>query len=407
MIHHSTLTGNGPRPEQPGANDYLAWALHYAHRGWSIIPTKGKKAACKWTEFQRKPATESQLRQLFCQPGVDGLAVILGDASGGLACRDFDDLAAYRTWQTKHPELARTLPTVETARGRHVYFRGPVLFKDCGDGEYRGDSGHYCLLPPSRHPSGHVYKWINPLPAGELPTVDPWESGLMPDGTQRPQEVVSSECPMSSASSVSSVSSEFHCVDDRDLMALRCAIADTQPQCEGQRHRAVFELCRRLKAIPSLADADPAKLRPFVKEWHRLASPIIQTKEFSATWADFLSGWRKVKAPAGQGPIDEAFQRAQKAKPPAKAAHWYPDEPKVILLAALCRELQLCDRNADFFLDCRTAGRLLGVSHNKAWSWLDMLCGDGILELRDKGSLAKHRASQYRYVAWNKAGPQR
>ena len=40
------------------------------------------------------------------------------------------------------------------------------------DGEYRGDGGHYCLLPPSRHPSGEVYRWLVPLPAGPLPRVD-------------------------------------------------------------------------------------------------------------------------------------------------------------------------------------------------------------------------------------------
>jgi hypothetical protein len=77
--------------------------------------------------------------------------------------------------EADHPDLAQTLPTVATSRGRHVYFRaGPadLFFLDLRDlnppedGEYRGDSGHYCLLPPSRHPDGPTYKWLLPPPDG-------------------------------------------------------------------------------------------------------------------------------------------------------------------------------------------------------------------------------------------------
>jgi len=97
--------------------------------------------------------------------------VIFGKVSGGLVCRDFDVLAGYDQWAADHPELARALPTVATARGRHVYFcsnhRG---IKKLTDGELRGAG--YCLLPPSRHPAGTAYHWLNPLPEGQLPTID-------------------------------------------------------------------------------------------------------------------------------------------------------------------------------------------------------------------------------------------
>src|SRR5262249_55270629 len=93
-------------------------------------------------------------------------------------CRDFDRLGSYESWAAAHPDLAAALPTVATARGRHVYFRGPEGFADLGDGEYRGDPRHYCVLPPSAHPDGAVYAWLVPLPDGDLPLVDPAEAGL-------------------------------------------------------------------------------------------------------------------------------------------------------------------------------------------------------------------------------------
>jgi hypothetical protein len=75
------------------------------------------------------------------------------------------------------------------------------------------------------------------------------------------------------------------------------------------------------------------------------------------------------------------------------------DEEPLRLLASLCRKLQRQAGDADFFLDCRTAGRLLGVPHNTAWRWLMVLCADGMLRAGEKGSQAKHRASPFRYVA--------
>jgi hypothetical protein len=156
-------------------------ALSYAARGWSIIPTTEKKAASFWEPFQNAAADDKTLRRLFSKKGVTGLAVIFGPVSGGLACRDFDQANAYTTWASTHADLAATLPTVETSRGQHVYFRGPERFVKLGDGEYRGTSGQYCLLPPSLHPRGKVYQWTVPLPDGDLPFVDPEAAGFFSD----------------------------------------------------------------------------------------------------------------------------------------------------------------------------------------------------------------------------------
>jgi len=162
--------------------DILEAALAYVQRGWSLIPIRPgtKKAAGRWKQFQSAPASVDKLQAWFGNGSAFGLAVVLGEVSGGLVCRDFDDQAIYDEWAARSSDLARTLPTVATARGRHVYFRAKDLrSRDVGGGEYRAD-GRYCVVPPSKHPTGALYRWLVPLPEGELPLIDPVESGLLP-----------------------------------------------------------------------------------------------------------------------------------------------------------------------------------------------------------------------------------
>jgi hypothetical protein len=393
-----------------GINSLLHQALAYAKRGWSVIPVKSKKAALKsWKQYQTQAPDQSTLRELFSGRGVDGLAVILGSVSGELACRDFDELAGYERWVKSHKQLAATLPTVATHRGRHVYFRGPERFVKLGDGEYRGTVGQYCVLPPSHHPAGTVYRWLIPLPESELPHVDPFESGLCnredrenTDNTENTADRVDREnrdntayraLLVSSLSSLSSLSSAPSLLQD-----IESAIAATLTKTEGQRHRCIFSLARHLKAIPSLYGAKVGELRPIVREWHQRALPVIATKPFVDTWADFLPAWKRVKIPAGASPVDIAFKRAMERAPPPSVTELYGQDEPIVMLAKLCLELQRIMGDAEFFLDCRTAGRLIGVDHTTAWRYLDVLCADGILLAGPKGSKATGKASRFRFI---------
>jgi hypothetical protein len=297
-------------------------ALGYARRGWSVIPTAAKKASGAWKRFQSARPDEATLYRLFSRDGITGLAVLLGSASDGLACRDFDSLLSYQSGAAAHPDLAAALPTVATARGRHVYFRGPQGFADLGDGEYRATAGHYCLLPPSAHPDGPIYTWLVPLPENGLPAINPDRAGLRrpwheercntedTEGAEDTSPLPPSLLELSASSAPSVLQAE----------AVQSAIESTLPTGERQRNRRLFDLARRLKGIPFLASAGLPALRPIVVEWHRRALAFIGTKEFTASWGDFIAAWGKVRVPAGQGPVEEAFRRAVRSDPPAKAA---------------------------------------------------------------------------------------
>ena len=389
-------------------SDLLKAALAYHGRGWSIIPIEAgtKKPACKrWKPFQSKRPDRAKLRRWFAKRTDYGLGVICGDISGGLTIRDFDTMDGYKLWQQQHPDLAETLPTVATARGRHVYFqsdhRGIV---DMDDGELRG--GGYCLLPPSRHPDGPVYEWLIPLPDGPLPFVEDVEAaGFLdrtPRATETPETTETTEDDRGQQKTTEAIVGGELGLDNLDF-EISNAILETlpkqlrQPNGPGKRNPFVFEFARALQAIPHLADANPNDLEQYVRTWHDLgvAQGVIGSTSFDETRGDFIYGWPRVKFPKGEDPVTLIFERAKQAPMPAAASRY--DSPEVRLLVALCRELQRVSGEAPFFLACRTAGKLFGVDYTTASRWFFLLRNDGLLEEVEKGSLIKRRASRYRY----------
>src|SRR5689334_16601318 len=80
-------------------------ALRYYQRGWRIIPTREKKAAVKWKQYQTNAPDAKTVKNWFRRGGIDGVAVLMGSASGGLACRDYDTDDAYQRWANSRPDL--------------------------------------------------------------------------------------------------------------------------------------------------------------------------------------------------------------------------------------------------------------------------------------------------------------
>lgn len=168
------------------AETMLDHALVYHRRGWSVVPIrKGAKVpTIRWQDYQDRQPSEAEIRTWFAHPTdhLGGMAVILGDVSGRLYVRDFDEAGMYEAWSDEWPEYASTMPTVKTARGAHVYgilpadspLKGTIRQKG---GELRGDGG-IVLLPPSKHPSGAVYEWVVPCTDANLREIDPFEIGL-------------------------------------------------------------------------------------------------------------------------------------------------------------------------------------------------------------------------------------
>lgn len=363
------------------SNTQFRQAQQYADLGLSVFPlprrSKVPAKGFRWTEFQNRRADRTELAKLF-ESDEQNIAIVTGAVSGNFVVRDYDDEGAYARWQQDHADVARTLPTVRTARGHHVYARAQVDgTKFYSDGELRA-GGVYVLAPPSKHPSGALYSWEVPL-GNEIPNVNLSEIGWQSCNTEDTSH---------SVLSVLSVSSVLQGPIEQALLR-------TIPPGPGQRERRLFELARMLKAIPELANISVKELKPVIQEWHRRSLPFIRTKPFTETWFAFARAWPKVKFAAGDDPINQAYAKALVSETPPGCDY---DVEGVVNLLKLCRELQSTAAEKPFFLDCRNAGRLLGVNHTTAWRWLRGLTADGVIELVSQGSQASHKANEYRFL---------
>jgi hypothetical protein len=193
-----------------------------------------------------------------------------------------------------------------------------------------------------------------------------------------------------------------HCV----TAELEKLLESTLPAKPGQGWKCLFKLARKLKGVPALSldDGSIERVRAVVAEWHRRSQAVLGASPFVDTWAVFVTTWDKVRFPEGCGPLASAWRLAKDSREPTRSEKLYGDGP-IVLLEKLCRELQRLVGDHDFFLDCRTAGKLLGVNPMRVWRYLDVLCKDRVLRPGAKGSLAAKKASCFRYLgASGKAG---
>jgi len=380
------------------AHDTLEQVEAYSALGWRLFPAGSDKKprVASWGFYRNRAPTNADLNSWFGNGAPNFPAVILGTPSGGLCCRDFDVADSYHAWCIDQPDLARELPSVETGRGFHVYFRlDTEHFADCGDGELRGDQGHYCLLPPTVHKNGKIYQWISKPTRENLRTFSVSELcslGLLPCGTQREAERASTQRDTDRMALVSL------CVTP-DIMEL---IRRTIPEGPGQRNSCLFYLARQLRGLPGFPDRSELELKPIVEQWHALALPTIATKDFVSTWGDFCHAWNRVKFPVKERYMPSVFERA-KATPVGGI-----DDERLSVLAAMCRELQADAGAEPFYLSVRSAAEPFRVTPRTGAAWLWALVGDGYLTEVKKGGRADcpRKATRWRYAEPVKKGVQ-
>lgn len=188
--------------------------LRMAARGWRLFPVeaRGKKPLIR--AWQKEATTDNAaVRRLSRQsPGCNW----------GLACGVVSDVwildvdgdegsTAVRELCREHGEDWLHTLTARTARGQHLYFSYPLeatirnsAGKIAHGLDVRGDGG-YVIVPPSVHPSGATYEWIDPAAAIEpapewllhmvtgptkQPTLPAADSSAIPEG-QRNAELAS------------------------------------------------------------------------------------------------------------------------------------------------------------------------------------------------------------------------
>jgi KaiC/GvpD/RAD55 family RecA-like ATPase len=186
----------------------LQWALYYESLGLSIIPTaEGEKrpGLASWTQYQQERPNPNQitlwLEGLYRNSGI---GLVTGQVSGNVFVVDadagqgkvgpetLDDL------QMMHDDMPLTWSSKTGGGGRHYFFRAPpgVRIKtskgELGpDVDVRGEGG-FLVLPPSPHPSGQSYQWVEgaePEPNQDLSQIaeaPQWLLNLCRDDAETP-----------------------------------------------------------------------------------------------------------------------------------------------------------------------------------------------------------------------------
>lgn len=365
----------------------LDYALEYHRLGLCVIPigTKSKKPALRgWEKYKTERPTEKQIVGWFSN-GNKNIAVVLGEVSNGLTCRDFDTVDEYTAWKSGHTELAETLPTARTANGYHVYFEGHCDgVKKISNGELRG-SRCYCLLPPSIHPDGAIYHWVNPVGNSNLIRIDAVEAGFVDNVTET--TITPKKAP------------QVDCIDLTPQ--IDAVINKTLPKKIGQRDNLTFRFALELYSLDELDGVGLNSLRGIVAIWLKrgLDRGVMRTKEFSATWTAFARSYNKLFFKKGTNPMECIIKTAFEQEPPKIALELYPDEPKMHRLFSLCRELQRNFGTSPFFLSCRQVATILDVSPKSASIKLKAMVFDESLEVIVKGTPKTKKATFYKYLA--------
>jgi hypothetical protein len=141
----------------------------YQEQGLSIIPIpyRRKAAAIKWLDYQKRQPCKAEIEQWF-NNGTRNIAVVTGAISSNLSVLDCDCEEKYielkETIENKLgvDDLPSHTPVVKTGRGYHVYFRTEELVRSqkLPRLDIKGEGG-YVIAPPSIHPNGSEYKFIN------------------------------------------------------------------------------------------------------------------------------------------------------------------------------------------------------------------------------------------------------
>ncbi len=167
----------------------------------------------------------------------------------------------------------------------------------------------------------------------------------------------------------------------------------TIPKEVGQRNRCLFELARQMRGVHP--EMNQEQQREVVREWHRIASPIIGTKDFAITWNDFRTAWKKVKHPSGQV-FQNILSGVDHDAPIPAGISRLGYGPNGQRLVRLCMALQHHHGSEPFFLSARIAADQLGIHFTDAAKILSSLVDDSVLELVSRG--VGRTASRYHFM---------
>jgi hypothetical protein len=163
------IQASEPPTERSRSQTHEMSVLDLASRGFQLFPVEVRGKQPLITEWPAKATSDPETVQTWMKQHVGCNWGLACGSGSGVFVLDFDGTegtAAIHGISERHGEnWTRTL-SVKTARGRHFYFKYPVVAvirnsvsKLARGLDVRGEGG-YVLVPPSIHPSGAIYLWM-------------------------------------------------------------------------------------------------------------------------------------------------------------------------------------------------------------------------------------------------------
>jgi Bifunctional DNA primase/polymerase, N-terminal len=232
-----TRTSNVQHDHAPHCRATLESALALAAEGIAVFPLKyrSKEPESRSRGFYDATTNPAMIRRWFGGNFKRNLGARTGQASG-VWVLDVDKPDALGAFEAQHGKLPLTRQS-QSSRGMHLWFRAPIIPVQNSVGrvwpgiDTRGEGG-YVAVPPSIHPSGAVYQWLNDAPIAEAPSL------LLVRARKPPQPETTS--PRPSSSSTSSGRPDAYA---GAALKAECGILAAMPPNSGRNHqlnRAAF-----------------------------------------------------------------------------------------------------------------------------------------------------------------------
>jgi hypothetical protein len=402
--------------------ELLDAALLYASRGYRVVPCfeirngvcscdnkPGKKCSPgkhprikEWTT--RTTTDEAMIREWWRIWPTANLGIATGR---GVGMVDIDPRhggdASLSRLETELGPLPKECVERSGGGGLHIYLSFPAGVKiKTTDNilpgvDVRGDGG-LVIVAPSNHISGGQNVWLSPL--SHNPPLAPirWHGLLTDQGRERDRIDISSSSSSYSvlehpsptpANGAKPWSSDTQKRVEAAIFRLRL----TRP---GTRNKKMLALVQSISKIPELQSRLAADLEHLIRKWFDLSAKHTESfwPEVWGHWVYLWTDW------VDHNYDDLAYQAyaAAMAKPFPDATQQYND-PDMQRLIALCCELEQRSRLKVWYLSCRKAADVPGISKNMANGFLKQLVTDKVLEFTDEHVAGSTRAQRYRYAA--------
>jgi hypothetical protein len=144
----------------------LEAAIDYISMGMSVIPlAKDKKPLISWLEFQKRKASEDEVRAWFDKYPDANIGIVTGCISD-LTVVDCDSDNATEYFRSNYQGET---PVVKTPKGTHFYFKYKEGVRNAArilpDTDIRSEGG-YVVAPPSSNGTGLQYVWTKDIENG-------------------------------------------------------------------------------------------------------------------------------------------------------------------------------------------------------------------------------------------------